>query len=112
MDAERSDPSTAPSAYALLSRGTQAELEKRAERSSRIEGHRVQPYEVLAPGRFAMRFEPRRFKTVVTGDTATVDVIGDGAGDVATMRCAREGKVWRVVLELPELAPLPRTEER
>jgi hypothetical protein len=108
MEAQQADPETARQAYALLSRGTQAQLEKRAERSSRIEGHRVEPYDVLAPGRFALKFEPRAFKAQVSGETATVDVVGEEPSEVAVMHCVKEGVGWRVVLDLPDLEELPR----
>ena len=114
MAAERDAPQpneSAKAAYALLSRPTHGELEKRAERSSRIEGHHVEPYEVLAPGLFALKFQPTHFATSVSGDTATVRVTGDEPEDSATMRCIKEGKVWRVSLDLPDLVDLPRRPE-
>jgi hypothetical protein len=114
MGAERDGPrqeGSARAAYALLSAGTHEKLEKRAERSSRSEGHHVEPWDVLAPGRFALKFRPTHLTSTVSGDTATVRVTGDAPEDLAVMHCAREGKAWRVVLDLPELMELPHRQE-
>ncbi len=111
MDTQQTDPKSVKDAYALLSKGTHDKLEKRAERSSRIEGHRVEAWEVIAQGRFALRFPPKRFSTAMAGDTATIQVTGDEPADSATLHCVKEGPVWRVVLDLPELTDLPRRVE-
>ncbi|HEY1958575.1 MAG TPA: hypothetical protein VGH28_23315 [Polyangiaceae bacterium] len=108
MSAQETDPIEARSAWDLLSRGTHEALEKRADRASLIEGHHVEARDVLAPGRFALRFTPTRFTPTVQGTTATVDVAGAEPSDHATVRCVKEGKVWRVDLALPELTDLPR----
>jgi hypothetical protein len=105
------EPESAKAAYALLGASTHAQLEKRAERSSRIEGHRIAPYEVLAQGRFALRFRPAHFVTTTSGNTANVVVTGEEPTDTATIRCSKEGKVWRVELDLPELLDLPHRQE-
>ena len=107
MSAEQTDPTEARSAWELLSHGTHEALEKRAERASVIEGRRVEARGVLAPGRFALRFTPARFTSNVQGATAAVDVAGPEPTDHATVRCVKEGKVWRVDLALPELTDLP-----
>lgn len=108
MSAEESDPTEARSAWELLSRGTHEALEKRAQRASLIEGRHVEARDVLAPGRFSLRFTPTRFTPRVQGATATVDVAGPEPTDRATLHCVREGKRWRVDLALPELTELPR----
>ena len=107
MTAAETDPSEARAAWDMLSKPTHEALEKRAERARLIEGRRVDPREVLAPGRFALRFTPKHWATHVEGATATVDVTGDEPNDHATVRCLREGKLWRVDLALPELTELP-----
>jgi hypothetical protein len=111
MDASITDPKKAKDAYALLDKTTQDKLSKRAERSSRIEGHRVEPYEVLAEGRFALRFRLKHVTTAISGNTAIVSVTGDEPMDVANIKCVKEGTVWRVALELPELMELPHRVE-
>jgi hypothetical protein len=108
IDEPGSDPRAA---YALLSKTTHAQLEKRAERTSRIEGHHVEPYDVIAHDRFALKFQPKHYATSIEGDTATIQVRGGEPDDSATMHCVKEGKVWRVSLELPELLELPHRPE-
>lgn len=107
MSAGQADPVEARSAWDLLSKATHESLEKRAERASLIEGRRVEARDVLAPGRFALRFTPKRFATNVQGAAATVEVSGDEPTDRAAIHCVREGRVWRVDLALPELTELP-----
>lgn len=112
MDAQVSDPHEARSAYALLSKATHQGLEKRAERASRIEGHRVDANDVLAQGRFALRFPPRKLTTTIAGDVATIDVTGDDpTTEHAIVHCVKEGAVWRIDLALPELVDLPHRPE-
>jgi hypothetical protein len=111
MAAQVSDPAETKSAYAMLSKSTHQNLEKRAERASRIEGRRIGPEEMLAQGRFALRFTPRKFSTQTSGDTATVEVSGDEPADHSTLHCVKEGAVWRVDLTLPDLIELPRRQD-
>ena len=111
MEAQVSDPTETKSAYAMLSKSTHQNLEKRAERASRIEGRRIEPQEMLAQGRFALRFTPKKFSTQTNGDTATVEVNGDEPTDHATMHCVKEGPSWRIDLTLPELTDLPRRQD-
>jgi hypothetical protein len=93
-------------AYALLGPAARANLAARADRTSLLTGQRVEPYEMLAPGRFGLRFRPRSMKATVTDDRATVDVLGESRDERATVRCVREGTgeaaAWRVEPELPE----------
>lgn len=107
MSDSRSDPAESRAAWALLSQKTHEALEKRAERASLIEGRRIDARDVLAPGRFALRFTPTRYETSIQGSSATVDVVGAEATDHATLHCIKEGKGWRVDLALPELTELP-----
>ncbi len=116
MDEQVTDPH-AESPYDLLSKSTHDKLQKRADRVSRIEGHRVEPREILAEGRFALRFQPRKFVTTIGAnqDSATVDVSGDDPDVHAIVHCVKEGTKsdprWRVDLALPELADLPHRPE-
>ena len=111
MEAQVSDPAETKPAYAMLSKQAHQNLEKRAERASRIEGRRIGPEEMLAQGRFALRFTPRKFTTQTTGDTATVEVSGNEPNDHATLHCVKEGATWRVDLTLPDLIELPRRQD-
>ncbi len=111
MEVQGSDPREAKAAYALLGPATRQNLERRADRASQIEGHHVEPYEVLAEGRFALRFRPKHFNTALSGNEASVDVTGAEPSDRATMHCVKEGKSWRVELNLPEMVEPPRRNE-
>ena len=111
MGAQVSDPHETRAAYAMLSKQTHQNLEKRAERASRIEGRRIEAQDMLAQGRFALRFTPKKFVTTTSGDSATVEVTGDEPSDHATIHCVKEGPVWRVDLALPELVDLPRRQD-
>lgn len=111
MSTQVNDPHESRAAYALLSKQTHQALEKRAERASRIEGRRIDATEMLAQGRFALRFPPKKLVTTLAGDTATVEVMGDDPTDHATIHCVKEGAVWRVDLTLPELTDLPRRQD-
>ena len=92
-------------AYALLGPSARANLEGRAQRASRVQGRRVEPFEMLAEGRFGLRFRPKSWQTSVVGDQATVDVVGsDPVNERAAVRCAHESSGWRVEPELPEIS--------
>lgn len=107
MESSGDDARAMKEAYQLLAPHARANLKDRAERASRGQGRRYEPYEMLAEGRFALRFRPKAMTTRVEGDVATVDVRGDGPDERASVRCAREGAAWRVELELPALPPAP-----
>jgi len=110
MESSTADPRAVREAYALLGPATRHNLEARAERASRIQGRRFEPYEMLAEGRFGLKFRPKTMSVVgAAGDEAKVDVVGaDPTVERATVRCAREQGVWRIEPELPDLTELPR----
>ncbi|WP_394823458.1 hypothetical protein [Pendulispora albinea] len=110
METSTRDPRAAREAYALLGPATRKNLEVRAERASRIQGRRFEPYEMLAEGRFGLRFRAKTMSVVgPVGEEARVDVVGtDPAVERATVRCAREQGVWRIEPELPEVTEVPR----
>ncbi len=91
-------------AYDLMGPSARAVLEARAERASRGQGRRFEPWEMLAEGRFALKFRPKTFTARIEGESAVVEVRGEGSEEHALVRCAREGGVWRVEPELPPLA--------
>ncbi len=102
MEAQSEDPRASREAFQLLGPQARANLEKRAERASRSMGRRVEPYEMLAEGRFGLKFRPKTMTSSTTGDRATVDIVGsDRTIEHATVVCAREGAAWRVEPELP-----------
>ncbi len=108
MEESLDDPTTTRDAYELLGPAARANLEERARRASQVRGRRAEPYEMLAAGRFGLRFRPKSMQASVVGDQATVEVIGaDPASERATVRCVREPAGWRVEPEMPAVGPLP-----
>jgi hypothetical protein len=103
METSADDGRATRDAYQLLGPRARANLEERAERASRGQGRRFEPYEMLAEGRFGLRFRPKTMSARVEGDDAWVEVKGDRAEEHATVKCAREGASWRIEPDLPEL---------
>jgi hypothetical protein len=110
MEASDGDAQATRDAYALLGPGARANLKERADRASRLEGHRVEPWEMLAEGRFGLKFRPKTMVSRVDGDSASVVVTGnEPLTEHALVRCARESAgAWRVEPELPAVPPLPK----
>jgi len=109
MESSGDDPRATREAYGLLGPHARANLKERADRASRGQGRRYEPHEMLAEGRFGLKFRPKTMTARVDGDEAFVEIRGDGAEDLATVRCAREGAAWRVEPELPDvIAPARR----
>jgi len=103
------DPSEMRSVYELLSSSTKANLVERAKRASTTSGREVPPEDMLAPGRFSLRFEPRKWHARVADERAVVDVIGiDPDTDRAEVPCVLEEGRWRIVLPLPPLSPMEK----
>ncbi len=105
MESSVDDARAVKEAYALLGPAARANLKGRAERASRGQGTRHEPWEMLAEGRFGLKFRPTSMTARIDGDQAFVDVVGEGPEERATVRCTREGATWKVEPELPEPAP-------
>lgn len=109
MEGAADDARAMKEAYALLGPRARANLKERADRASRGQGRRFEPHEMLAEGRFGLRFRPKAMTAKIDGDEALVDIKGDGPGEQATVKCTREGGAWRIEPELPDLlAPARR----
>jgi hypothetical protein len=108
METAGEDGRAMKEAYALLGPRARANLSERADRASRGQGRRFKPHEMLAEGRFGLRFRPKRMTARIEGDDALVDVRGDGPGERATVKCTREGGAWRIEPELPDIVAPPR----
>jgi len=103
------DPKIARGAFEFLWSTAQKNLTERAARASALASRKVAPEEMLALTKFSLRFVPRKYSAVVQGDNAVVTVSGDSQpSDRAEVRCVREQGRWRVVLDLPPLAPIQR----
>ncbi|HKQ71014.1 MAG TPA: hypothetical protein VJT73_16825 [Polyangiaceae bacterium] len=106
------DPAQARAVYELMSSQTRAELVERARRASTTSGREMPPEEMLAPGRFSLRFEPRKFHARVVDGRAIVDVSGiDPETDRAEVPCVLENGKWRIEVPLPPLTPVERRPE-
>lgn len=105
MNGSRADPATRRRAYELLARATRENLARRAAVASQLSGREVKPWEMLAPGRFALRFafDRQALRARIDGDRATVTARGPRA-EVAEVPLVREEGRWRVNLALPEPA--------
>ncbi|MBX3197924.1 MAG: hypothetical protein KF894_07240 [Labilithrix sp.] len=109
MESSADDGRAMKEAYALLGPRARANLKERADRASRGQGRRYEPHEMLAEGRFGLRFRPKSMTAKIEGDDAWVEVRGDGADQHATVKCTREGSSWRIEPDLPDvLAPARR----
>jgi hypothetical protein len=103
------DPKGARAAFELLWSTAQKNLTERAARASALANRKVAPEEMLALTKLSLRFVPRRYTAAIQGDMAVVAVSGDNpSGDRADIRCVREQGRWRVVIDLPPLAPIQR----
>jgi hypothetical protein len=105
MEESVGDPAEAREAYALLGPRARQNLGARAARASQVEGRRAQAFEMLAEGRFGLKFRPKAMHAALDGDEAVVDVTGDDPGtEHARVSCVREADGWHVEPELPEAA--------
>jgi hypothetical protein len=112
IDRIESDPSEARAAFELLSSRAKVNLVERARRASATSGRDVPPEEMLAPGRFSLRFEPRKMHAHIAENHAVVDVVGiDPETDRAEVPCVLEDGRWRVDIQLPPLTPVEKRPE-
>lgn len=103
MEAAETDAREMRRAYGLLGPGGRANLEERARRTSRLQGRQVQPWDMLATGRFGVAFRPKTMRSKVVGDRASVEVLGaDPQNERATVVCVHEGGGWRIEPEFPD----------
>jgi hypothetical protein len=111
METGAEDPHAMREAYQLLGPHARSNLKERADRASKGQGRRYEPFEMLAEGRFGLKFRPRTMTAKIDGDDAFVDVKGEGPEERATVHCTREAAFWRVEPELPDvLAPQRRAD--
>lgn len=103
MDRSQWDREALREAYALLSRTARSRLEQRAARASSLSSRETEGWEMLAQGRFRLRFAPKRaggMETEMREPRAVVIVRGEG-GQRAEVPMVEEDDGWRVDLRLP-----------
>jgi hypothetical protein len=103
MDQSAADDRSLRVAYELLATPAQKALEARAARVKSLAGQSFEPWQMLAQGRFRLRFSPasrRGMKESIEGDRATVTVTGNGPGELAKVPLVRENGQWRLELVL------------
>ena len=105
MDRSSDDDAALAEAYRLLDQTTRAALAARAARTRSLSGQPYEPWQMLAPGRFRLRFAPARggMHERVTGERAVVVVNGGNANERAEVPLVREQGRWRIQLSLPPM---------
>lgn len=101
------DEESLQQAYALLSDATQGSLRERAELAAALAGGDYQPWNVLIPGRFRLRFAPVSYHEVIQAShppRALVTVRGRAAGEVAEIALVQEEGLWRIPIDIPHAA--------
>jgi hypothetical protein len=87
--------------FAMLDDTAQAGLAERAQRAALVTGRSFSPWEMIAPGRFRLRFAPAGhsgLRATVNGDHAVVHVRADDGKERASVPMTRQGGRWRVQL--------------
>jgi hypothetical protein len=103
MESSADDATAMRRVYDLLGPVSRANLDERARRASQLQGHEVQPWNMLASGLFGVAFRPKAMRSTVVGDRATVDIFGeDPQSEHASVACARERGGWRVEAGFPD----------
>lgn len=107
MDDSATDVGSLKRAYELLDDGAQSALLVRARKAKTLSGRAHEGWEMLAQGRFRLRFAPAPgvgMRAAVKGDSAVVTVRGKREGQLALVPMVRQEGRWRVALAIPPLA--------
>ena len=105
MERSAVDEGSLQDAYALLDRGAQQGLQARADRARSLSGRAFEPWQMLAQGRFRLRFAPAPggLHARMTGDRAVVVATGSAPGERAEIPLVRQAGAWRIELVLHAL---------
>jgi hypothetical protein len=104
MDRGNVHPGARKESYALLDREAQGHIAERARRAALVTGRDYEPWEMLAPGRFRMRFAPAEhsgMRATVTGDRALVEVRDRDGRHRAQIALVQQDGAWRIQLPVP-----------
>jgi len=101
-------PKAARAAYELLWGEAKRGLAERAKRAGAVAGRDVAPESMIAPTRFSLSFQPKRYTARIDGDWAVVSITGESPSQYHEVKCVREDGRWRVVLVIPPLPPIQR----
>lgn len=105
MDRSASSQGALADAYVLLDTHAKHQLHARAQHASLVSGRDFEPWQMLAQGRFRLRFAPADhggLKAKVDGDSAVVHVTSSDRESRADVPMVREQGRWRVKLALPD----------
>ena len=102
-------------AFVLLDEDAQRALDVRAKQTALVSGREMEPWRMIAPGRFRLRFAPAQqggMRATVRGDSATVRVVSDDGKSQVDVPMLKQGGRWRVRLDLgkPTEVVEPRSE--
>jgi hypothetical protein len=106
MDRSAANEDALEDAYALLDASDQHALSERAQQAGQVAGRELQPWQMLAQGRFHLRFAPADhggMRAEVHGDNASVHVVSEDGKSRVTVPMVRQGGHWRVKLGVPGL---------
>jgi len=104
MERSTADDGAMADAFALLDRGAQRALRARADRARSLSGRSFKPWQMLAQGRFRLRFapvSPGGLRARVQGEHAIVVATGEKPGEHAEIPLVRQDGAWRIELVLP-----------
>lgn len=109
LEGSREDPEATTRALAWVDRASRDALVARADRTSRAQGRRFAPEEMIASGRASLAFRPTAYRVIGDGARREVEVRGTDEESVVRVPVVLEDGAWRVALELsspPEAPPL------
>jgi len=114
MGSAEDDPSARQRAFALLAPESRRKIAERARLASSLSSRRFEPWEMIAEGRYRLRFRPRAaggFTSRSSGNRAIVLVRGEHSSERAEVPMVRDGTHWRVFLSIPH-GPVARPNAR
>jgi len=103
VEASTHEPTQRKAAYEWLDRSSRAALAERARRTAALAGRKLQPWEMIVPGRLSFAGLGRagvRMQVHIEGDKATVRIPIEKRAP-AEIEMVREDGRWRVVLTPP-----------